>query len=197
VICSGPRRGKQHTYALLDHRVPASPLDDLPRERAVAELARRFFASHGPATVKDFTAWSSLTAAETKAALEEPSGELEVELDGAGTAWYGGRVGGGPARRDRRAFLIPTYDETIVGYQSLRLAPAHPVSPGAFERVAVVDARTVGSWKRRASPSRVVVELTPYRALSDKDARALASVTRRLGRFLGAEAALETNRPVA
>jgi hypothetical protein len=190
VICSGPRRGKQHTYALLDHRVPTSPLDDLPRERAVEELVRRFFVSHGPATVKDFTAWSSLTAAETKAALERLGGELEVEQDGAGTAWYAGRGGPGSARRDRRGFLIPTYDETIVAYQGLRVAPAYPVGPVAFERVAVVDGRAVGSWKRRVEPRRVVVELTRYGALSDRDTRALESVTRRFGRFLGTTAVL-------
>ena len=66
LICSGPRRGKQQTYALLDHRAPPSPLDGLSRERALAELVRRYFRSHGPATIKDFTAWSSLTVADTR-----------------------------------------------------------------------------------------------------------------------------------
>src|SRR4051812_44827444 len=48
LIASGPRRGKQHTYLLLEGRAPPAP--DRPRATDVAELARRFFTSHGPAT---------------------------------------------------------------------------------------------------------------------------------------------------
>ena len=193
LVCSGPRRGKQHTYELVDRRVPRSPLDDLSRERATAELVRRFFTSHGPATVKDFTAWSSLTAVTTKAALEQLGRELEVEYDDAGTPWYSGRQDRGPARRDRRGLLIPTYDETIVAYQGLRTVAAYAVGPGAFERVAVVDGRTVGTWKRLATPRRVTVELTTFGPLPEPNRRALASVARRFARFLGIEAALETS----
>jgi len=53
VICSGPRRGRQQTYVLLDDRVPGGG-PELPRERALAELAQRYFSSHGPATIRDF-----------------------------------------------------------------------------------------------------------------------------------------------
>ena len=66
VICSGPRHGKQHTYVLLDERAPDAR--DLPRDEALAELARRYFTSHGPATATDFATWASLTLAEVRAA---------------------------------------------------------------------------------------------------------------------------------
>jgi hypothetical protein len=191
VMCSGARLGKQHTYALVDHRVPPGPLDDMPRERATEELVRRFFRSHGPATVKDFTAWSSLTAAEAKAALERLNGELAVEQDADGTTWYAGAQRPGAPRRDRRAFFIPTYDETIVGYQGLRTVPARPIGPGPFERVAVVDGRAVGSWKRTLGPRRVTIELAAAGPVPDRVAAALDSAARRLGRFLGTEASLE------
>jgi hypothetical protein len=191
VICSGARRGKQQTYALFDDRVPPGPLDNLSRERATEELVRRFFRSHGPATVKDFTAWSSLTAAETKAALERLEGELEMEQDAGGTIWYAGTRRPGAARRDRRAFLIPTYDETIVGYQGLRTVPARPPGPGPFERVAVVDGRAVGSWRRTLGPRRVTLEVIAAGPVPDRAAAALASAAHRLGRFLGTEASLE------
>jgi hypothetical protein len=59
VICSGPRRGKQFTYALLDERVPAAPV--LDQDAALAELARRYLRTRGPATVHDFAWWSGLT----------------------------------------------------------------------------------------------------------------------------------------
>jgi hypothetical protein len=190
VICSGARRGKQHTYALLDERVPQGPLDDLSRERATEELVRRFFRSHGPATVKDFTAWSSLTAVEANAALERLGAELAVELDTKGTAWYAGTEQPGPARRDRRALLVPTYDEMIVAYQGLRFASGHPGGPAPFDRVAAVGGRAVGTWKRTLGNRRVTVELTAFGLVPDRDALALDLAAGRLGRFLQLEASL-------
>ncbi len=68
VICSGARQGRQHTYALFDDRVPAAA--HLARDESLAELTRRYFTSHGPATVKDFTWWSSLTVADARRGLE-------------------------------------------------------------------------------------------------------------------------------
>ena len=147
VICSGPRRGKQHTYALLDDRVPAISARRALAGAAAAELVRRYFTSHGPATVKDFTAWSSLTVAETRAALERVGDALEVQVDEAGTAWYAAPPGGeSTPRRGRRAFLIPMYDETIVAYQGLRVVLAQPVPrPGLLDRAIVIGGRTVGT----------------------------------------------------
>ena len=50
VICSGPRRGKQFTYARLDERAPGART--LARDEALAALTRHYFSSHGriPAT---------------------------------------------------------------------------------------------------------------------------------------------------
>jgi hypothetical protein len=67
VVCSGPRRGRQHTYALIAERAPQARR--LARDEALAELTRRYFTSHGPATVKDFAWWSGLTIADVKAGL--------------------------------------------------------------------------------------------------------------------------------
>ena len=61
VICNGPRRGNQRTYALLEERVPpAKPID---RDEALTKLALRYFTSHGPATLRDYVWWSGLTFA--------------------------------------------------------------------------------------------------------------------------------------
>nr|MDQ6908888.1 winged helix DNA-binding domain-containing protein [Chloroflexota bacterium] len=68
VVCSGARRGKQFTYALLDERAP--PAETLARDEALAELTRRYMTSHGPATVQDFVWWSGLTMTDAKAGLE-------------------------------------------------------------------------------------------------------------------------------
>ncbi len=85
VICSGPRRGKQFTYALLDERVPQTrPLD---RPDAIVELSRRFFSSRGPATAHDFAKWSGLTVADARLGVEGAGRALESqEIDGK-TYW--------------------------------------------------------------------------------------------------------------
>src|SRR5215212_3622871 len=81
VICSGARRGKQFTYALLSERAPQAR--QLEREHALAELASRFFLSRGPATVHDFARWSGLTVADAKAGLEAIKSQLLLEqIDG-------------------------------------------------------------------------------------------------------------------
>jgi Winged helix DNA-binding domain len=197
VICSGPRRGKQHTYALLDRRAPASPLDDRSRERALAELALRYFRSHGPATIRDFTAWSSLTVAETKAALDDLGGELERSQDEAGTLWYSAPSPGAAAPASAPgAFLIPMYDETIVAYKDLRVVLAHPPPrPGLLDRAIVVDGYTLGSWKRTLARDSATVEATLFGQLSAGQAEALGGAVERFGRFLGLPASLETRPP--
>jgi hypothetical protein len=68
LICSGPRRGKQFTYALVDECAPASK--PWLRDQALAQLARRYFASHGPALAQDFAWWSGLTVADAKLGIE-------------------------------------------------------------------------------------------------------------------------------
>src|SRR5205814_5605181 len=68
VICSGPRRGKQFTYALIDERAPHART--LGREEALAELTRRYVSSHGPATLRDYVWWSGLTVRDAKIGLE-------------------------------------------------------------------------------------------------------------------------------
>src|SRR5690349_7859666 len=55
LICSGPRRGKQHSYVLLEERV--APARTLSREEALAELALRYLRSHGPALPQDLAWW--------------------------------------------------------------------------------------------------------------------------------------------
>jgi hypothetical protein len=111
LVCSGAPRGAQQTYALLEERVP--PVPPLVRDEALAELLRRFVASHGPATLKHFVWWSGLSVADAKAALAMVRSELSSEmLDG--TEWFGGARS--PARHVQRgAFFIPEYDEVLVG----------------------------------------------------------------------------------
>ncbi|WP_458112174.1 winged helix DNA-binding domain-containing protein [Arthrobacter sp. R1-13] len=193
LICSGPRRGKQHTYALVDDRVPVTALDDRSRESALDELALRYFRSHGPATVRDFTTWSSFTVADTKAALQRLNGQLECINDEDGSSWYSVPAAGVVSPRLTGAFLISMFDETVVAYQDLRVVLAHePSRPGLFlDRAIVIDGRTVGSWKRTINGRSAVVEATLFLALTRREEEALDQAVHRFGRFLEMEATVK------
>jgi hypothetical protein len=85
IVCSGARRGKQFTYALLDLRAPQAKT--LPRDEALAELTKRYFTSHGPAMIQDFVWWSGLTVADAKAGLEMAGSSLVKEVVDGRSYW--------------------------------------------------------------------------------------------------------------
>src|SRR5215472_325382 len=64
LICLGPMQDKQQTFVLLDEWVPHSRA--FSREESLAELARRYFTSRGPATIHDFAWWAGLTVADAR-----------------------------------------------------------------------------------------------------------------------------------
>jgi Winged helix DNA-binding domain len=191
VVCSGPRRGKQHTYALLDERAPnARSLDP---DDALLELVTRYFASRGPATARDFAWWSSLTVAETRRGLAMAGPRLERrEVDGR-TYWFDpsaaeSRVGDRTPRMD----LVPCYDEIVVAYGESRDVLQGNVA--ALERAAhphavLRDGRLVGKW-RTAEGRGVTVEALLHRPPSRAEAAGLEEAVERFGRFRDAPATL-------
>jgi Winged helix DNA-binding domain len=189
LLCSGPRRGRQQTYALLDDRAGEAKV--LTRDQALAELTWRYFASHGPATVRDFRAWSSLTAADARAALERVGHRLEAQTGDDGTPWYAAPAG--PEDRPATgAFLIPMYDETVVAYRDLKVVLAEPPpAEGFLSRPIVIDGRTVGSWKRFVGRRGATIEADLFTPLARAETEALEAVVERFGRFMELPASLE------
>jgi Winged helix DNA-binding domain len=88
LICFGPREGKQQTFVLLEEWVPESK--DLERDEALANMAKRYFKGHGPATVQDFVWWSGLKVADAKAGVEMGRAGLAQETV-AGEVYYFGQ----------------------------------------------------------------------------------------------------------
>jgi len=191
LVCSGPRRGAQHAYLLLEDRAPQAP--EVTRDQALAELTRRYFRSHGPATVKDFTWWSGLTAADARAGLEAVGRELMREVDDGGTSWISAPA---PAPRcpldAAGAFLLPGYDEAVIAYKDLKIVLADsPPREGLLARPIVLDGRTVGSWKRTTTKRAAVIGATLFTSLNAAETQALQAAVQRFGRFLELPATLE------
>ncbi|WP_128548032.1 winged helix DNA-binding domain-containing protein [Larkinella soli] len=189
LICFGPRRGKQPTFVLLEEWVPpARPLD---RDEAVAELTRRYFTSHGPASVHDFAWWSGLTQAEIKTGLELNTGGLErVVVEGV-TYWMP-KDRPDPDLQTGEVCLLPSFDEYLVAYKD-RIAPLGTVDQkrivasanGIFSPVIVVEGRVAGLWRRTIRKNDVCLEPSLFRALDDAERRGLAGAVRRYQEFVG------------
>ena len=198
LICSGPRAGKQHTYMLMDERAPAAA--DLPRDAALAELAARFFAGHGPATVKDLAWWASLTLAEARAGIERAGDRLRShEVEGL-TLWAGAGESGAAApadaeesaRDDASAVrLVQGYDEFVMGYSETKGLLARPGSswvaatPPVGRLVILLDGRVGGFWRRTLEKDCVVVEAELIDRWSPRAREALGAEAARYAAFLG------------
>lgn len=189
VLCYATMRGKQHTLALQDEWLPYFPV--LERDAALAELARRYFASHGPATDRDFAWWSSLTLTEARSALAMVRDELSsAEVEGQ-TYWFSPAV---PTdlSLDPSVLLLPNYDEYTVAYKD-RSAVIEPqymeISFHALSPTLLVDGRVVGTWKRVINKDTIAVTLSPFKpAALDMDK--LNQVLKRFGEFWGNEVIL-------
>lgn len=188
VICSGPLRGRQHTYALVEERAPRGIA--LAGEEALAELTRRYFRSHGPATVRDYAWWSSFTMAQARAGIASLANELEeLSVDGR-TYWY---VDSGVDAAERRptAHLMQAYDEYIIAYTESRdvLLPERgggSATPPPFMHALLIDGRLAGHWRRSAHPERLVVEIQTYYKPSAREWRAVQAAVERYRVFSGA-----------
>jgi hypothetical protein len=185
VVCFGPRQGKQQTFVLLDDWLPDARR--LTKEESLAELARRYFTGHGPATLQDFAWWSGLTTAEAGAALQSVKGRL----GGDGEYW----MAEGEMTENGATALLPPYDEYVVGYRDragVRLEqPQDLGKPTILLRDAIV-----GTWKRVIAPTQVIVKLAPYEGrFSKTEIAALTRAARRYGVFLELPAALAARSP--
>jgi hypothetical protein len=180
LICSGPRRGKQSTYALLADRAPAAKR--LQRDEALAELTTRFFRSHGPATVRDFVWWSGLTSADAKRGLEMIRARQREE-DGL-KYWAAGREPRGGPPPKSSVHLLPIYDEYLVAYRDLQAVPRPAYLMGNFQHALVIGGQVAGSWRLAPSPKGPVMEVTPLRRLTPPERRGLAHAGVRYRNFL-------------
>jgi len=194
VVTSGPVRGKRFTYALFDERVTRST--DLDGDEALAELVRRYFTSHGPATVRDFVWWSGLTTKQTNRGLEIVKPALVKQVIGERT-FFSASDTPRASREAVRAHLLPNYDEYLIAYKDR--GPVAGVSRSttgiveggdAYAHFMVVGGRFAGIWRRRISAGTIAIDTVPYRTLALDEVRALKSATEQLGAFLNMPATL-------
>ncbi len=186
LVCSGAMRGKQHTYALLEARVAPAPV--LTREESLAELTRRFFAGHAPATREHYAWWSGLSVADAKAGIAL----LGADLPGRridGTTWYGASERA-PRPIPPEAHLVPEYDEALVGSKDLAV-PALPRDArrrawsDIWFRPVLIGGSRAGTWRRTVTAKGAIMETNLFARLDREQAAALRRAADRYDRFLG------------
>lgn len=191
VLVSGPMRGRQQTYALVEERAPDAR--SRSRDESLAELTRRYFTSRGPATARDFRWWSSLLAADIRRGLEMVAADLESFTVDGRTYWMGRAPV--PERPDPPAgHLLQPYDEYFVSYSESRsvadlgaLAGATGDDASPYFHVAIAGGRAVGRWRRLRLPGGAFqVELAGEAPEDEGISAAIEDARLRLERFAGA-----------
>ena len=189
LICLGPLEGSQQTIVLLEEWVPGART--LPREEALTELARRYFTSHGPATLADFARWSGLTTKEAREGLGGAAHGLVSRGWAGAEYWMGAEVAPPGPRAAPQVYLLPGFDEYVLGYKDRTdiLAPedAGKIAPGQngiFLPVIVVDGRVAGTWARTHGRRDVRLTLRPFAPLA-APRESLDAAARAYGAFIG------------
>jgi hypothetical protein len=192
VITSGGLAGKQQTYALLDEIAPMSGRDAGPAgDEALAEFTRRYFTSHGPATVADFRWWSSLTVAEIKRGLDIVGSELEKRtIDGL--EYWASTFDLPPGPDEPRAHFIQGLDEYFVGYQKTRsAADVAGIGPKGFDRgfynTFVMDGQLAAAVRRVVERDGVTFEVRQSWSFTDVELAEAEAAAARYATFLNSE----------
>ena len=190
VIVSGPRHGKQFTYALFDERAPKAR--ELERDQALAELSSRYFRSHGPAQISDFTWWSGLTAAEARKGIELAGPALEHRVIEGSDYWQD--AASTNARSDLPVVhLLPNFDEYTVGYRDRsalipaggRFDPSLYSFGSILSNVVTIDGVVHGAWRRSNARAGLLIEVRLSERPAVREAAAVEEALRRMARFLG------------
>ena len=200
LLCQGPAEGRQPTFVLVDEWVPHSWAPD--REEAMAALATRYVASHGPVTERDLAGWCNQNLTFAREAVTLAGDAVTSETIG-GQAYLVAadrpeRAAGSPVR------LLPGFDEYVLGYKdrSAILAPEEelrvvPGRNGMFLGTVVVGGLVVGTWNRRTTTKRTVVTVTPFGSLSATRRREVERAAAAYGQHLGSPAEVAYLDPVA
>ncbi|MDP9020750.1 MAG: winged helix DNA-binding domain-containing protein [Actinomycetota bacterium] len=183
-LCFGPASGGKQQVVLVDEWIPDHRR--LKREEALGELALRYFLSHGPATVRDLRRWGHLVTADARAGLDLAR-PLLTSIDVNGEEHFMDphtpELLETLRPRARGVFLLPGFDELILGYQDRRATvPAEladrivPGANGMFRPTVVSDGQVVGTWKHTGRGAKRTVEATPFSSFPEWVAEAIPQV---------------------
>ncbi|RZJ71181.1 winged helix DNA-binding domain-containing protein [Flavobacterium sp.] len=194
LVVSGGRRGKEHGYALMSQHV-RNPRK-LSREEALSELARTYFKSHGPATIKDFQWWSGLNQTDCRKGISA-NGKLLQSTQIEGQTYYFSEEN--ESVKTKSVQLLPAFDEFLIAYKdrSASIDPVHNrhafTSNGIFRPLLVVDGQVCGIWKRSTKKDAVSIDVEMMVKIPKNRQAEIGKAAKRFADFLGLEAKISLN----
>jgi hypothetical protein len=199
LICSGPRKGKQFTYALLEETVPKQK--KLTREEALEKLALKYFRSHGPAQNRDFAWWSGLSSKDADEGINLIQPKLtQTSLNGK-NYWFFPETedeGFDSSNLDfaQQAFLLSIYDEYTIAYKdrsdiSENRDIERMISMGAaLTAVIILDGKAVGTWKKVLKEDSIEIKLNPFKKLDKDKLELIKKAAENYGNYLNRKASI-------
>ena len=190
LVCSGPLKIKKQTYCLLREKVPYKKV--IPRDESLAELAKRYFNSHGPATLRDFVWWSGLRVKDAIHAFESVKSGYVTEIIGSDKYLFPNSIGSLPLSK-HLMHLLPSYDEFLISYRN-RSASLYITNNkkaisdnGIFYPVIISEGKVTGTWRRSAKNGELNIELIPFNQMNDSEINLIEQQAKRLAQFLRME----------
>lgn len=189
LICSGKIKQGKTTYALLEEWVPQK--SNISREEALEKLARKYFSSHGPATLTDFQWWSGLSLSEVRKALNLIQHDFLSENIGSETYWFSHTITSSVP--ENTIHLLPAFDECIISYKdrTATLTVDHHKKAvtrnGIFHPVILHNGKAVGIWKRTIKNQKVTIDIHPFDSFTPSLVAPLEDKIHEFGVFLNKE----------
>ena len=195
LICFGPLRGKQQTFVLLDDWI--SETESLKPSHAAAELATRYFSSHGPATLQDFVWWSGLKVTDARAGIEAIAPQFHQETVDGKIYWM-------PSKLEMvqelppHIYLLPGFDEYLLGYsdRSTVLDKQHaqkicPGNNGVFSPTVISDGQVIGTWKCAIKGKKMNIMPQAFQTFGNAERTAILLAAENYQRFMGLTLSIE------
>ena len=190
IVCNGKIKNNKQTYALLAERVPKKK--SITKDEALALLAKKYFNSHAPATLKDFVWWSGLSVKDAIHALEMIKKDFIPEKIADEIYWLNNSFNKDLILKSS-VHLLPAFDEFLISYKD-RTASLHPdhykksiSNNGIFWPMIVINGQVTGSWKRIITKEKVIIEPTLFKAHSKKTIAEIKKSAKKFGEFLEEE----------
>ncbi|OHT46621.1 winged helix DNA-binding domain-containing protein [Flavobacterium tructae] len=195
LVCNGKMNGKQMTYALLEERVPKTQ-GRLTQEEGLIKLALRYFESHGPATLLDFSWWSGFSPTSCKNTINA----IELQLNSITIEdqkyWFKNDISTEDDFRESIHFL-PAFDEILISYKSREasILPEHQpkafTNNGIFKPIILENSKVIGTWKRTIKRDHAKIETQFFNETENHKKAILFEAIKPFENYLGTKIQIE------
>lgn len=157
----------------------------LSKKEALAELAKRYFQSRGPATIYDFANWSGLTISDCKSGLSQSKQEFKsFQIENRTHYFFEKDL----KILDPHIYLLPTYDEMVMGYKNrdAMMANKNKIGPEPdfkYYSLVLYGSQVIGTYKRLIRNKKVDFEFDFFKALDLEQEESLKEELNRFENF--------------